>query len=240
MKWKKLIILGDSITQTGWSSQTPWGADLADLLQRKCDVINRGFSGYNSEKIRIILPSLFEEFSGESIAGVIIMLGSNDSAKTYTLQHVPVDRYKANLEYIVDYLTLSGVASQRIILITPPKKDDEAWAYAAHEFAPTEPSYHFDYLVKDYSSAVKKVAQEKNTLLVDLNGIMDEYGDKYKELLHDGLHLNRRGSDLLFDILKPLVGECLVKDLRENFPSWETLKKAHQKLIESNYLEDEV
>jgi lysophospholipase L1-like esterase len=238
MKWKKLILLGDSITQNGWSKQSMWGANLADLLQRKCDVINRGFSGYNSEKIRIILPSIFEEFESDSIAGVIIMLGSNDSTKLYKIQHVPVERYKANLEYIVDYLTLSGIDRQKIILISPPKKDDEVWAKVMQDYAPNEPSYHFDYLVKDYVKSVKKVAYEKDTLFVDFNGIMEELGEKYKELLSDGLHLNEKGSDLLFEILKPLVVECITKDLKENFPSWTTLKKAQQKLISSHYIEE--
>jgi lysophospholipase L1-like esterase len=240
MKWKKLILLGDSITQNGWSKQSMWAANLADLLQRKCDVINRGFSGYNSEKIRIILPSIFEEFDGESIAGVIIMLGSNDSTKLYKIQHVPVERYKSNMEYIVDFLILSGVHRHKIILISPPKKDDEAWAKAIQSYTPNEPSYHFDHLVKDYVKCVRKIAYEKDILFVDFNGIMEEVGgDKYKELLSDGLHLNEKGSDLLYEILKPLILECIANDLKEHFPNWTTLKKAQQKLINSKYVADE-
>ena len=48
--WPRILLLGDSITQ--YSTQmNGWGAAVASLVQRKCDVMNRGFSGYNSDNI---------------------------------------------------------------------------------------------------------------------------------------------------------------------------------------------
>ena len=81
MPWKKLILLGDSITQYGYSPEGKWVSMLSDRLQRKCDVINRGFAGYVSRDLLRLLPEIFEEFEVKDIAGVIIMLGSNDSAR---------------------------------------------------------------------------------------------------------------------------------------------------------------
>jgi lysophospholipase L1-like esterase len=49
VKWPKVLLLGDSLTQFGFGANGCWVALLADALQRKCDVINRGLSGYNSQ-----------------------------------------------------------------------------------------------------------------------------------------------------------------------------------------------
>eukprot|EP00804_Cyclotella_cryptica_P023741 CCRYP_011147-RA/>CCRYP_011147-RA protein AED:0.18 eAED:0.18 QI:126/1/1/1/0/0/2/536/140 len=48
-KRAKIILFGDSITQMSFSSsECGWGAFLADRYQRRADVYNRGFSGYNT------------------------------------------------------------------------------------------------------------------------------------------------------------------------------------------------
>lgn len=48
---------------------------------RKCDVVNRGLSGYNSRWAKIVLPRLLnQEDSVNNIAAVIIFFGANDCA----------------------------------------------------------------------------------------------------------------------------------------------------------------
>ena len=79
MKWKKFILLGDSNTQFGYSPDGKWVSMLSHLLQRQCDVVNRGFSGYNSTHLRKMVPEIMEEFDVKDIAGVILWIGSNDS-----------------------------------------------------------------------------------------------------------------------------------------------------------------
>lgn len=44
----RIILLGDSITQMSFSSPGGFGAHLADVYQRRADVFNRGYSGYNT------------------------------------------------------------------------------------------------------------------------------------------------------------------------------------------------
>ena len=45
----KIILLGDSITQMSFSATlSGWGSYIADIYQRRCDVYNRGMSGYNT------------------------------------------------------------------------------------------------------------------------------------------------------------------------------------------------
>jgi hypothetical protein len=57
LDWPRLILFGDSLTQYSFS-EGGWGAMLAHKLQRRCDVINRGFSGYNSKWCRMILDKV--------------------------------------------------------------------------------------------------------------------------------------------------------------------------------------
>ena len=45
---KLAILLGDSITQQGFM-QNGWAGLLSNEYQRRIDVVNRGFSGYNSK-----------------------------------------------------------------------------------------------------------------------------------------------------------------------------------------------
>lgn len=46
----KIMLMGDSITQLSFSATlSGWGTYLADVYQRRADVYNRGFSGYNTD-----------------------------------------------------------------------------------------------------------------------------------------------------------------------------------------------
>lgn len=47
MSRPKIILLGDSITQLSFASDHGFGAALCDAYQRRADVFNRGYSGYN-------------------------------------------------------------------------------------------------------------------------------------------------------------------------------------------------
>jgi lysophospholipase L1-like esterase len=229
MKWKKLVILGDSITQGGWSRVTPWVSDLSDLLQRKCDVINRGFYGYNTNNVRVILPQIFDEFDAETVCGVILMLGSNDSATSVPL-HVPTEVYESNLKFMVGYMKEFGIDSQRIVLMSPPKKDDERWVEFLKAEYPDEITDQFNHLVAPYVDIVRKIATEENVQFLDFNEAMEKYEGDYKELLSDGLHLNEKGSNLLFTHLKPIIENSIAPTLRQNFPEYLELQEGQTEI----------
>ncbi|XP_047701226.1 isoamyl acetate-hydrolyzing esterase 1 homolog isoform X3 [Prionailurus viverrinus] len=80
--WSKLILNKMSPRNNAFSfQQGGWGASLADKLVRKCDVLNRGFSGYNTRWAKIILPRLIKKGTGlDSPVAVTIFFGANDSA----------------------------------------------------------------------------------------------------------------------------------------------------------------
>lgn len=81
------------------------------LLYRKCDLINRGFSGYNTRWCKIILPKLIDKMDAKEVQMVTILLGANDSvdATLCPKQHVPLEEFKENLKEIVQYFLVRSV-----------------------------------------------------------------------------------------------------------------------------------
>lgn len=57
-------------------------SDASDCVSRKCDVVNRGLSGYNSRWAKILLPRLIgcQSSADDSISAVTVFFGSNDCA----------------------------------------------------------------------------------------------------------------------------------------------------------------
>ncbi|XP_010160782.2 isoamyl acetate-hydrolyzing esterase 1 homolog, partial [Antrostomus carolinensis] len=107
-----------------------WGASLAERLVRKCDVVNRGLSGYNTRWAKLILPRLITKSTGaERTVAVTIFFGANDSAlkDLNPKQHVPLEEYAANLKSMIQYLKSVDITEDRIILITPPPLQEAAW-----------------------------------------------------------------------------------------------------------------
>jgi lysophospholipase L1-like esterase len=215
MLWKKLIVIGDSNTQFGYSENGVWLRLLADKLQRRCDIVNRGFAGYNTRYLKQLTPKILAEFPAESICGVIVLLGTNDSAGN-SLQHVPLDEYKRNMKDIVGSILNYGVAKENLILITPAKIDDVKWSKSIGS-----PSTHLDYLVKDYAGCCKDICKELNLKCIDLYGLMGRATD-YEKYLFDGLHFSPSGGKLLFENLTPIIDDLFMKN-KFNFPYWKDL-----------------
>jgi lysophospholipase L1-like esterase len=148
--------VGDSITQRGHS---PDGflTLLQNWYSRRVDVVNRGYSGYNSQWIRALIeqqsqPSVDADTRrvwtrGEERQGVegqssstptviySLCIGANDAVlpplSPSTRQFVSVDDFTSHVIAIVQ--RLRGAASNpssrsAVILITPPHTDPHAWA----------------------------------------------------------------------------------------------------------------
>ncbi len=74
---------------------------LAHWWSRRVDVINRGFSGYNSRWAQQIVDKVLPD---ERPDLVFIFFGANDAVDPSVLQHVPLTEFKSNLQYIVEYI----------------------------------------------------------------------------------------------------------------------------------------
>lgn len=215
--WPKVILFGDSLTQYSFSDDGCWGSKLADLLQRKCDVINRGFSGYNSRWNKVMLPKILDKDLAKETAAMAIFLGANDSNDAAnTRQHVPLEEFTENMKDIVTYALSQGLSRDKIIIIAPPAFNALAWGEECKRKGTT--------LTKNnkttgmYAKACCEVAKEAGTNIVDLYTEMMKAED-FSGYLNDGLHLSPLGSRLLFDLLNPIV-EKLTSDLPQVCPYW--------------------
>ena len=131
----KIILMGASMTQMSLSAElSGWGCYLANIYQRRCDVYNRGMTGYNTDFYLNYLESdvgqydVFEMMKGDhdderggDVKLITIFLGANDasSKELNPLHHVPLQRYESNLKTIVAKCRDNFGLDVRIILITP-------------------------------------------------------------------------------------------------------------------------
>ncbi|XP_076459429.1 isoamyl acetate-hydrolyzing esterase 1 homolog [Babylonia areolata] len=219
VNWPKVILLGDSLTQFSFSSDGCWGALVADHLQRKCDVINRGFSGYNARWCGHMLPQLVSKDLAKNTAAVTIFLGANDANnfETNPRQHVPLVEFQQTLTDMVEHLMSVGVSRDKIILISPPSFNAEAWKIECIKKG--KDVTKTNETTGEYAKAVMAVAKECGTKQVDLFSNMMK-AQEWKSMLNDGLHLSPSGSQLLFNLLLPILDE-LTSTLPTMYPLWD-------------------
>lgn len=124
-KPKSIVLFGDSITQRGYQNvMNGWVSGLANEYIRKMDVVNRGFSGYNTRNCLPLFPRVLSAFESDSIELITVFLGANDAALPDFAQHVPLDEYVRNLEtvyasVVFTHVHPSSLMSQRISIPMP-------------------------------------------------------------------------------------------------------------------------
>jgi hypothetical protein len=74
----RIILFGDSLTEQAWKTGG-WACGLADLYGRRLDVINRGFSGYNTKFAVELLDDLFHDCTEANTPLVTVFFGANDA-----------------------------------------------------------------------------------------------------------------------------------------------------------------
>lgn len=98
-KRKKVIAFGDSITQHGFNTDIHgWVSKMADWWTRRVDMINRGYSGYNTRWARLMFEDVIIP---EKPDFLFIFFGANDAIDVSEVHHVPLAEYTDNLRAIV-------------------------------------------------------------------------------------------------------------------------------------------
>lgn len=204
-----IVLFGDSITQQafGMDGNVGWASLLASSYTRRADVLNRGFSGYNTNHAVDLLPRVFGTFETTgSPLFCTVFFGANDAALPGEPQHVPIKQYRNNLGTIIDSIRERVDGSKEdfpIILLTPPPVHEEAWK----ECRELKQSDRRNQVAKEYGDAVKQVGQEHNCPVLDIWQLLDGLSspDVYKKHLSDGLHLNESGNRRIYDGLMELI-----------------------------------
>ncbi|KAL2259966.1 hypothetical protein VTK26DRAFT_6178 [Humicola hyalothermophila] len=230
--YPQIVLFGDSLFQG--AAQTD-GFSLQGALQahviRRFDVVNRGLSGYNTSNALSVLPKIFAPPGPgvPRVGYVFILFGANDACVPLPTnhQHVPLDKYKANLKRIITHPNITA-HKPKIFLITPPPLDQIRITELDLKNGHPSATRHTKVSAA-YSEAVRQVAAENpGVTLVDLwKALMDTaiaktpgfnpkgpaLGDPesgvrgyLEKLLPDGLHLSAESYSIFFDLIKQHVG----------------------------------
>eukprot|EP00586_Coscinodiscus_wailesii_P013468 CAMPEP_0172511498 /NCGR_PEP_ID=MMETSP1066-20121228/236956_1 /TAXON_ID=671091 /ORGANISM="Coscinodiscus wailesii, Strain CCMP2513" /LENGTH=313 /DNA_ID=CAMNT_0013290901 /DNA_START=60 /DNA_END=1001 /DNA_ORIENTATION=+ len=228
-KRAKILLLGDSLTQLSFDARNDgFGAALAHVYQRRADVFNRGFAGYNTDWFLQILdtPAGSEDVFGsgaarngggnsDNVVLVTIFFGANDASDEVLnpRHHVPIDRYKSNLKKIVT-LSKTKCPDARILIIAPPPVHHEGrLSYQKRRYGDkaTGKLERNMEISGQYARGAEEVAQEVGVPCLNLWDKMqssdENWGSKY---FYDGLHFSKEGN--------ALVGQLLLETISQHFP----------------------
>ncbi|XP_064412466.1 isoamyl acetate-hydrolyzing esterase 1 homolog isoform X2 [Latimeria chalumnae] len=173
---------------------------------RKCDVLNRGLSGYNTKWAQIILPQIVNESTDPpNIAAITIFFGANDSSlkDENPKQHVPVEDYAQNLKSMIQYLKSINITEDKVLLITPPPLQESAWEKEC--IAKGCKLNRLNSVTGEYAKACVQVAEECGTDVLDLWTLMQKDNQDISVYLCDGLHLSEKGNQFVALTLWPLL-----------------------------------
>ncbi|KAH7474311.1 GDSL esterase/lipase [Phytophthora ramorum] len=204
------LLVGDSLTEKGTIPKTNgWVALLQNDYRRSVNVVPRGLSGYNT---RWYLKYSVPMIQGEIASGIYmpafitIWLGANDAALpngSSPAQHVPIDAYKENLVKLVD--AFRGMAPDAsILLITPPCVDDHVQERNARRYKGAKKGLvaHSNEMAGNYARACVDTASSLGLPVLDLHTYFNNMTEwDRKNILEDGLHLNMRGNNFMYQQL---------------------------------------
>jgi len=208
-----ILLFGDSITQFGFGNPPDtaygWASQLSAAYTRRADVLNRGFSGYNTRHALELLPRLFRDDSKkDDLLFATIFFGANDAALPGEGQHVPIDEYEANLEQLVVQIRERCCSSDNssstpplpIVLLTPPPVDEvklTAWKGSSNRD---------NQNTRQYGLKVQQVADRHDQVsVVDCWKLLQGDSDRRGDHVCDGLHLNTSGNQRVFDGLMSVI-----------------------------------
>lgn len=156
-------LLGDSITHLGFKTDG-WATLLEAAYGGAVNAVNYGIPGADSSQGNALLDKLLEQFGAQlqQVKLVTICFGANDAVKPHiTNKHLPVPKFKANLQRLVSRLQERGIS--RIVLATPPpvgqRNDRHNTITANYATAVTELAKELKLESVDVYSAIMAVDQ---------------------------------------------------------------------------------
>lgn len=224
--YPRIYLFGDSLTQRSHSDEGCWGSLVAEAFERRCDVVVRGFSGYNTRMCKYVLPRIFGPEDAASVAAFVIFLGANDCSEPtdHGAQNVPLKEFTSNLEEMLQHLKVSGVPMSKVILMTPPPYCDEKWVAWCKKTGRDLARRNLE-TVSRYVDAVSKVGEEQHVKVINVFAAFKQE-QNWQRLLLDGLHLSKPGSQKLARCLMPLL-EQAVGPIPAIFPDWKCIDPAN-------------
>ncbi|KAL7492285.1 hypothetical protein ACHAWT_001456 [Skeletonema menzelii] len=197
-----------------------WGAWIADRYQRRADVLNRGFSGYNSDwflQFAATDEGKADLFDHDNVKIVTVFFGANDAAdlELNPRQHVPLERYKSNIKEMASLARNNFGEDVSIIFIAPPPVCHDGRLKFQKDKYKDKATGKLERTLElsgKYAKAMTEVAKELNLPCLDVWTKMQESSSSLKpwqEYLSDGLHLSAAGNKFVGEALINLIDDLL-------------------------------
>ncbi len=160
-----VYMVGDSLVQTykeDFRPQAGWGQMLPDFFEEDVTFINKAIGGRSTGNF--LSQGRLDEVLKDLKKGdyVLIQFGHNDATVNNEDRYVSVPDYKVNLaQHFIKPIREKGAIP---ILITLVNRNDY-----------NETSGEFNQSFKEYVNAMKEVAKETDTLIVDLNKLSIDF-----------------------------------------------------------------
>lgn len=203
VRWPRVILMGDSLTQFSFRYSGQWGALVADRLTERpvhrkagiADVINRGFGGFTSADYLNQWQEIMSQEKGSDVAALTLMLGTNDSPRG-----VSTLDYRSNMQnLLLKLMDGNKIPRDRLILLCPPPTDHSRKTY--------------DTVA--YREVILSLGHDLNITVVNLYDIFER--DPRKSALYkDGVHFSPIGSQLVFDSVMPVIQQKVDEYLANN------------------------
>jgi len=203
----QLLLFGDSLTQQAWGTQG-WASKLAETYQRRADVINRGFSGYNSRWARAAWSAGCVHASTRPQL-LTLWLGANDAVLvdgSKPKQHVPLVEYEQNLKALVKMAQdgWDAPGHTQVILVTPPPVSERLRMAHLQGEEETWKNDRTNGNTGTYAKCCVEVGKQLQLPTVDLwTAFQQEQG--WEAHLTDGLHLSASGQDKVYQMLMETI-----------------------------------
>lgn len=194
---RQILLVGDSLTQRGYDSKKGWVSKLASSYVRRADVINRGYSGYNTRWVLDLMkrkPKLFVK----KPTLVVVFLGANDAAVNHKREYaVPLEEYVKNMLEILNlYKNVP-----RIVITPPPIIEKDRVQHAMETTAFDTPDRLYQHTEK-YAVAAEKVAREMGVGVADAFDTFEKLGGgDLSAYFSDGLHFSEKGEEVVYALI---------------------------------------
>lgn len=134
---RKILLIGDSLTQWGSHAESGWGIELQRRYARRADVLNRGLSGWTSRWARAYLDAVLDEVKGEEeVLFATLWFGANDAQLKEGPKggryHVDISEYKNNLLEMMEKLL--GKTDILFVFTPPPVYEENREKWAREQF----------------------------------------------------------------------------------------------------------
>eukprot|EP00392_Amoebophrya_sp_AT5.2_P006763 g6775.t1 len=222
----KILLVGDSLTQSGNSVEEGWAIQLQRIFIRRADVVNRGLSGWTSRWVRSYIGDILkydlpapppaaehqaESLNASKVLFATVWLGANDAwlPESSPKHATPVAEFETNMREICGEILKH---TETLFLMSPPPIAEAArQAFALKTYGESKVD-RTNAHTGAYVKAVEKLSQQLNAehgpgkkiVYVDVFSLLFE---KRESLLPDGLHLGVEANKLLFDALNRKLAE---------------------------------